>query len=165
MTTNFTAWPDTTNQQSPPIGDTYRASLWLLGRHPRLAVLAARVDNVVFIDDADGELTIDLDHLSHILDLIPIYAQEWASYTDRHPLAERASEEDYLRWQEAGPRPGDFIRGMASILVMSPSERALLELLAMFGSYAVPFKITKLRSIDSVGQRIVDDWCKVLMIG
>ena len=53
MTTSLTAWPST-RDVSPPTDHLYRSATWLLGRHPRLALLAARIRGVVAIED--GEL-------------------------------------------------------------------------------------------------------------
>ena len=64
MTTSLTAWPNT-RDVSPPTDHLYRSATWLLGRHPRLALLAARIRGVVVIED--GELAVDLDHLADVL--------------------------------------------------------------------------------------------------
>ena len=64
MTTSLTAWPNT-RDVSPPTDHLYRSATWLLGRHPRLALLAARIRGVVMVED--GELAVDLDHLADAL--------------------------------------------------------------------------------------------------
>jgi hypothetical protein len=44
------AWPDR-RDDDPPRDHPYRAATWLLGRHPRLAHLAARIRSVIFVDE------------------------------------------------------------------------------------------------------------------
>jgi hypothetical protein len=64
MTTSVTVWPNT-RDVPPPTDHLYRSATWLLGRHPRLALLAARIRGVVAIEDR--ELCVDLDHLADAL--------------------------------------------------------------------------------------------------
>jgi len=56
----LTDWPDTSGEE-PPRDHPYRSATWLLGRHPRLAQLATRIDGVIYVD-GDGELSVDVDH-------------------------------------------------------------------------------------------------------
>jgi hypothetical protein len=80
MTTSLTAWPNT-RDVPPPTDHPYRSATWLLGRHPRLAVLAARIRGVVAI--GDGELSLDLDHLADVLSAVTPYTAAWENYECR----------------------------------------------------------------------------------
>ena len=155
-------WPDTTGDD-PPRDHPYRAATWLLGRHPRLAQLAARIAGVIYLDENDGELSIDLDHLGDVFAAGPVYGEAWEEYERAHRPPE--DENDYYRWQEAGPKADDYAEGLSALGVMSSGEVAYLRLLATLGTTRIPFKLGDLRSLDRDGQRLLDDWCRVLQEG
>ncbi len=105
MTTSLTAWPST-RDVSPPTDHLYRSATWLLGRHPRLALLAARIRGVVVIED--GEPAVDLDHLADVLSAATPYAAAWEDYEYRHRPPE--GDDEYETWRQAGPKADSFRR-------------------------------------------------------
>jgi len=158
MTISLTAWPNT-RDVPPPTDHLYRSATWLLGRHHRLALLAARIRGVVAIED--GEPYVDLDHLAKVLSAVTPYIAAWTDYEYQH----RPPEDDaYDAWQEAGPQADDFAEGLSDFLVMSSGEIAALRLLAALASTSSvpPFGVAHIRSLDEEGQRLVDDWCTVV---
>jgi hypothetical protein len=152
-------WPDT-SADHPSRDHPYRSAIWLLGRHPRLARLAARICGVVYVDE-DGDASIDLDHLGDVFAADPVYDQAWADYEDDHRPP--ADEEAYHRWLAGGPNAEDFAAGLCDLAVMSSGEVASLRLLATLGTTEIPFKLGHLRSRDSEGQRLLADWCSVVL--
>ncbi|HEY2043681.1 MAG TPA: hypothetical protein VGH11_13460 [Jatrophihabitans sp.] len=58
-------WPNT-SEQEPPVDHPYASAVWLLGRHPQLAQLAARFG--VVDQDEDG-LWLDQYRLSDLINL------------------------------------------------------------------------------------------------
>jgi hypothetical protein len=159
MTISLTTWADTHNTTAPT-GHLYRSATWLLGRHPRLTQLAARIHGVIAIDD--GELSIDLDHLAEVLSAVKPYCDAWDDYEYGH----RAPQDDgYEAWHSAGPKADTFAVGLADFLVMSSGEIAALRLLAALASTTSvpPFGIAHIRSLDREGQRLVEDWCAVVL--
>lgn len=156
-----TAWL-TAGAEDPPPGHPYRAALWLLGRHPRLARLAGRISGLLEVDE-DGQLIIEMDHLGDVFAAGPVYDEAWADYERRH----RPPEDDdaYYRWQEAEPKADDFAVGLSDLAVMSSGEIASLRLLATLGTTPIPFKLGDLRSLDAEGQRLLADWCRVVLTG
>jgi hypothetical protein len=159
MTTSLTAWPST-RDVPPPTDHLYRSATWLLGRHPRLALLAARIRGVVAIEDR--ELYVDLDHLANVLSATTPYTAAWEDYEYRHRPPE--GDDDYESWQEAGPKADSFAEGLSDFLVMSRGEIAAVRLLATLATTSsVPcFGVAHLRSLDKEGQRLVADWCAVV---
>lgn len=157
-----TLWPDTTSADLPR-DHPYRAATWLLGRHPRLAALAARVCDVVYVDRRDGELSIDIDHLGEVFAAGMVYSEAWDEYEHDHSPPQ--DEDAYYSWQEAGPRADDFAAGLSDLVVMSSGEVASLRLLATLGATRIPFKLADLCSLDAEGQRLLSDWCRVVMRG
>lgn len=157
-----TLWPNTTTVD-PPRDHPYRAATWLLGRHPRLARLAGRIHGVIYIDDEDGDVSIDLDHLGDVFAAGPLYDGAWTEYEHRHRPPE--DEEAYYRWQEAGPKADELAVGLSDLAVMSNGEVASLRLLATLGTTRIPFKVSDLRSLDAEGQRLLADWCRVVLTG
>lgn len=119
----MTTWPDTTNVE--PLADhLYRSATWLLGRHPRLAELAARITGVINRHEHDGELSINLTHLGDVFAAAPRYEAAW----DDYEASNRPPEDDtaYERWRMAGPKPARFAAGLSCLLVMSSGEKANL---------------------------------------
>jgi hypothetical protein len=159
MTTSLTAWPNT-RDVSPPTDHLYRSATWLLGRHPRLALLAARISGVVVIED--DELAVDLDHLADVLSAARPYTAAWEDYEYRHRPPE--GDDAYEIWRQAGPKADSFADGLSDFLVMSSGELAALRLLATLAttSSVPPFGVDHIRSLDEEGQRLVDDWCAVV---
>jgi hypothetical protein len=96
----LTDWPDTSGEE-PPRDHAYRSATWLLGRHPRLAQLATRIDGVIYVD-GDGELSVDVDHLGDVFAAGVTYGDAWDEYEyrSRPPQDENA----YDGWQQAGPQ-------------------------------------------------------------
>jgi hypothetical protein len=158
MTISRTAWPDT-RDVPPPSDHLYRSATWLLGRHPRLARLAARIRGVVVIED--NELSVDLDHLADVLSAVTPYIEAWENYEDR---VRPPQDDAYEAWREAGPRADDFAEGLSDYLVMSSGEIAALRLLATLApkTSAPAFGVAHIRGLDAEGQRLVDDWCAVI---
>jgi hypothetical protein len=160
MTSSLTAWPDT-RSTAPPTDQLYKSATWLLGRHPRLAQLAARIRGVVAIED--NQMGIDLDHLAEVLSAVKPYHDAWDDYECSH----RAPQEDdaYEAWHYAGPKADAFAVGLADFLVMSSGEIAALRLLAALASTSSvpPFGVAHVRSLDREGQRLVEDWCAVVV--
>jgi hypothetical protein len=146
-------WPDTSHAR-PPADHLYRSGTWLLGRHPRLARLAARVSGVIEIED--GEISIDLDHLADVIAAVPAYNDAWDAYERAHrpPQGDAAWDQ----WQQAGPTADSIIVGLHDFSVLSSGEAASLRLLATFASHRAPFKVSDLSSLDAEGQRLLTDW-------
>ena len=113
-------WPDTTGEL-PPADHPYASATWLLGRHPYLGRLAARISGVVEIDD-DGP-SLDLVHLARVIVAVPVYEQAWRAYTacNREPDDEVA----WGRWRDAGPEPDSIVAGLSDFLAMSSGEACL----------------------------------------
>lgn len=158
MTTSLTAWP-TTRDVPPPTDHLYRCATWLLGRHPRLGRLTARIRGVVAIED--GELSIDLDHLVNVVSAVTPYIDAWEDYEYRSRTPE--GDDAYEIWREAGPKADSFAEGLSDFLVMSSGEIAAIRLLATLAttSSVPPFGVAHIRSLDD-GQRLADDWCAVV---
>jgi hypothetical protein len=154
----LTDWPDTRGEE-PPRDHPYGSATWLLGRHPRLAQLATRIDGVIYVD-GDGELSVDVDHLGDVFVAGVTYGDAWDEYEyrNRPPQDENASD----GWQQAGPKADDFAKGLSGLLPMSSGEVATLRLLATLGQTHVPFKLSDLRSLDGEGQRLLADWCAAI---
>lgn len=159
MTTSLTSWPNT-RDVPPPTDHLYRSATWLLGRHPRLALLAARIRGVVVIED--GELAVDLDHLADVLSAASPYAAAWEDYEHRHRPPE--GDDEYETWLQAGPKADCFAGGLSDFLVMSSGEIAAVRLLATLATTrsVPPFGVAHIRSLDAEGQRLVGDWCAVV---
>ena len=155
MIASTTEWPATYDVE-PPADHHYRSATWLLGRHPRLASLAARVAGVVYVDEHEGELSIDLGHLGDVFAAMPRYTEAWEAYEHRNRPPE--DENAYYRWQEAGPKADDLAKGLGDVLVMSSGEIAQLRLLAIFGTTWVPFRVGDVAPLDNEGQRLLADW-------
>lgn len=157
MTGRESVWPDT-RRVDPPADHLYRSATWLLGRHPRLVHLAARVSGVVTVED--GEPFLDLDHLAHVIAAVAVYSNAWRDYERAH----RPPDDDaaFYRWQDAGPRAGDFEVGLSDFLVMSSGEVASLRLLATLANDRAPFTVADLRSMDTEGQRLLADWTRAV---
>lgn len=158
----MTAWPDTFNTPAP-VDNNYRAALWLLGRHPRLADLMDRVPGVVSVED--GEPGIDLEHLAAVLNGVPAYNRAWEDYEAQHRAPSGDDDSEFYRWQEAGPKADDTVSGLAAFLVMSSGEKAMLRLLATLALDPAPFNVGMLRSFDAEGDRFLRDWCAALTAG
>lgn len=160
MTSQLTEWPDT-RDTATPTDHLYKSATWLLGRHPRLARLAARISGVVTIQD--DQLRIDLDHLADVLSAVKPYHDAW----DHYEYAHRAPQDDdaYEVWRAAGPKADTSAAGLADFLVMSSGEIAALRLLATLASTSSvpPFGVAHIRSLDREGQRLVEDWCAVVV--
>lgn len=150
-------WPNTRGTR-PPGDGPYRAALWLLGRHPRLAALSARIDGV--IDRDDDEPWIDLDHLAEVISTVPRYVDAWHRYESEHQPPE--DEQAWYRWHEAGPKAQSFAVGLSDFLVMSSGETASLRLLAALARDHVPFRAGDLISLDAEGQRLLTDWTRAV---
>jgi hypothetical protein len=159
MTTSLTAWPNT-RDAPPPTDYLYRSAMWLLGRHPRLCRLAARIRGVVAIED--GELSVDLEHLANVLSATTPYTVAWEDYEYRNRPLE--GDDDYESWRQAGPKADSFAEGLSDFLVMSSGEIAAVRLLATLATTSsVPcFGVAHIRSLDEEGQRRVADWCAVV---
>jgi hypothetical protein len=159
MTTSLTAWPST-RDIPPPTDHLYQSATWLLGRHPRLALLAARIRGVVMIED--DELAVDLDHLADVLSAARPYTAAWEDYEHRHRPPE--GDDEYETWRQAGPRADSFAVGLSDFLVLSSGEIAAVRLLATLATTrsVPPFGVAHIRSLDAEGQRLVDDWCAVV---
>lgn len=159
MTTSLTAWPNT-GDVPPPTDDRYRSATWLLGRHPRLARLAARIRGVVAIED--DELSVDLDHLAAVLSAVTPYTDAWEDYEYRSRPPD--GTDAYEAWRETGPKADDFADGLSDFLVMSSGEIASVRLLATLATTSLvpPFGVAHIRSLDEEGQRLVHDWCAVV---
>ena len=159
MTATRIDWPDTSSVPAPA-DHPYASATWLLGRHTRLARLAARVAGVVYVEG--GELGLDIDHLGEVVRSVERYKAAWEDYERRV----RPPEDDraYDAWLERGPASSSFPRGLSDFMVMSSGEVACLRVLATLSSTdcAPPFSVGHLRSMDAEGQRLIADWCAVL---
>src|SRR5579875_3616671 len=107
-------WIDAVGEE-PPVDDWYRAGLWLMARHPRLARLASRIPGVVEIED-DGP-RVDLHHLTDVVAAAPRYAAARREYAACHRSPKNDGE--WERWRAAGPQPEEFERGLSDFLVIS----------------------------------------------
>src|SRR5215210_1098017 len=145
---------------SPPVDNDYRAAVWLVARHPVLAALVERVPGVV---DADGDL--DLDVLGDGVRALDAYHRAWAEY--RATTCEPNQDEAWERWAGAGPALDDFgPRGaVAALGVMSRTEVSRLRLLATLGTERVEFGAYDLDGFDADGLRLIRDWCRILTAG
>ncbi|GAA1707612.1 hypothetical protein [Fodinicola feengrottensis] len=147
------AWPNTTAIPTPPAGHPYAAALWLLGRHPMLARLVARVPDLVS-RDGQGRLGLDLDELALTLVTLDQHRSAWKRYERDH----RAPSDDaaYDQWLAAGPSSTPQVD---AISVMSSSELTRVRLLGTFSTVRVPFRVGDLSSFDAEGVTLFADWC------
>jgi hypothetical protein len=147
-------WPDT-GDQDPPRRHRYAAATWLLGRHPQLARLAARIPGLIGAD-AGGPYH-DLDVLTDAVNGHHANNQEWADYQYRCPPP--SDDGTYDRWVDAGPQPSVAVKAFG---VLSSGEKARLRLLAMFAGDRVPVTVCDLRSLDDGGLALLADWCQAV---
>jgi hypothetical protein len=83
MSLESLCWPDTIGQPAP-VNHPYRSALWLLGRHPQLAVLVARVPAVTGPgDQGDAWPWLDLDALAEAICAYEAYSAAWVDYEPR----------------------------------------------------------------------------------
>lgn len=151
------AWPNTSTQD-PPAGNRYAAAAWLLGRHPHLATLVARVPGVVQVRP-DGP-DIDLEALADALLGLEADAAAWAAYEAYHPPPDD-DQGDYDDWLDAGPTSRPTTRAIGP---MSRTEVARLRLLAVLAEERVPFGVWDTVGIDDDGRRpLLTDWCRALL--
>lgn len=136
-----TQWPDTTDQPPPP-EPGYWSALWLLGRHPDLAALAARVPDLVHQDD-DGTWYLDLNHLATVI--------------TRYDAARATG-----RGMDALDPAAVLTIPVHHFGVMSGTEQARLRLLAVFATARVPLRALDVTGLDAAGQRLLADWCTAL---
>lgn len=80
------SWPDTRHEDQPA-QHPYRSALWLLGRHPQLAALVARVPGVTELEE-DGP-GLDLEALAAALAEHDAAAAALVAYERRHPRPAR----------------------------------------------------------------------------
>jgi hypothetical protein len=155
VTESLTAWPDTSGAE-PPGDNPWRSAVWLLGRHPQLARIAARVPGVVS-RDSDGDLDVDLEALAAALAALDASRAAWADYADRHPAPEEDREYDV--WEAAGPQTPPTAQAIG---VMSSGEVRMLRLLAVFSSATrVPLNVGDTQGLDD--RRLIADWCRALL--
>jgi len=161
---SLTAWPNTHNQP-PPSDHLYRSVVWLLGRHPFVADLAARCPGVVYWDLADDELTHNVDLLADGLDTLDRVNTEFRSYLKRHPVPRDSSDPNYDAWDAASPQLPDTPEGKVakSIAPMSGSERIRLELLAAFSYSGARLKVSDFGRLDTGGTAFLADWMTAAM--
>jgi hypothetical protein len=158
MTTSLTAWPNT-RDVPPPTDHLYRSATWLLGRHPPLCRVTARIRGVVAIED--GELSLDLEHLADVLSPVTSYTAAWEDneYRNRPPKTTMTTR--------PGERPGQKLTASPMAFRTSsscPVEIAAVRLLATLATTSLvpPFGVAHTRSLDENGQRLVADWCAVV---
>ena len=164
-------WPDTTHTE-PPSHHNYASALWLLGRHPTLTVLLARVPDVltpVHPNDPDEvdpddpgaglDVYVDLDALAAAVTDYDADTEAWAEYSRRRP----APDEDaaYTRWAAAGPPTSPTVRALRC---MTRNSVTRLRLLAVFASTRHRTHLTAhdLTSLDQAGQALLTDWCTAI---
>lgn len=154
----WTGWP-TTFDKEPPRCEPYPAALWLLGRHPMLARLVARVEGAVYSDPETG-LRLQLDGLADTMSALPRWSADTAEYARTTPPPE--GDDAYEAWEDAGPDPDDYAEGLADVVVMSDTEVTRLRMLAMFSTTPMMFCYRDLYGFDNEGLTFVADWCKAL---
>lgn len=157
MMTVSPRWPDTSTVDAPTDG-LYRSATWLLGRHPRLARLAARIEGVVGVED--DQVYVDLEHLARVISAVPSYAAAWDRYERAHPAP--VDEDAWEEWAAGVPDPDAFIAGLSDLLPMSSGELAALRLLATLGYERAPFHVCDFRSFDRQGQWLLADWMEAI---
>jgi hypothetical protein len=150
---DLVAWPNTTSIAAPPVGHRYAAALWLLGRHPVLARLAARVPDLVS-RDIQGRLELELDDLALTLLALDEHRSAWERYERDHRAP--SSDPAYDEWLAAGPSGTPQVDAVS---VMSRSELTRLRLLGTFSTIRVPFRVGDLSSLDAEGVSLFADWC------
>ena len=151
------SWPDTSAQERPPAGNRYAAAAWLLGRHPQLAAVVARVPGVV--DVAPDGPDIDLTALADALLGLEADGAAWAAYEQDHPAPD--DHRDYDHWLEAGPPARPTTRAIGP---MSRGEVSRLRLLAVLSGERVPFGVWDTVGVDDDGRRtLLTDWCRALL--
>jgi hypothetical protein len=151
-----------TRDAPPPQDHPYAAAEWLLGRHPQLAALVARVRDVVHEDGRDPHaVVLDLDGLATAVHDLDAAREAWIDYTRNHPEpGYNASEEAYEAWEKAGPPRA---AGAAhDIAVMSSTEVTRLRLLAVFAAAGARLSVNHLRGLDPAGRALLADWCRAL---
>jgi hypothetical protein len=157
MSLEALCWPDTIGQAAP-VNHPYRSALWLLGRHPQLTLLVARVPGVTGPDlEGDAWPWLDLDALADAICAYDAHSAAWADYERRRPAPR--DEDAYDRWQAAGP---STTPAASAVGVMSGSERTRLRLLATFSAVRVPLRASDVTSFDAAGQTLLADWCEAV---
>lgn len=154
--TRLTNWPDTHNDPAPS-DHLYKSATWLLGRHPMLAELAARA-KVVYVDDDDREVSIDLYRLVDGLNLLEQTQAEREVYWK--PYREGSPEAVYDQWCAGEPKFPDTDAGRTAkaIAPMSGSEKTRLRLLATFAHPGSRIAVSDFGRLDDNGQRLLADW-------
>jgi hypothetical protein len=152
-----------TSDMPPPSTNAYGSAVWLLGRHPQLAALVARVRDVIHWNDPDDpeEPELDLDALAAAVNALDAARAAWADYERRSPAPGwDAGDDAYEAWEAAGPPPAE---GAAhDIAVMSRTEATRLRLLAVFAADGVRLSVHDLSGLDPNGQALLADWCRAL---
>jgi len=157
MSLEALCWPDTIGP-SAPANHPYRSALWLLGRHPQLAVLVARVPAVTGPEnEGDAWSWLDLDALAEAICEYERHSAAWVEYERRRPAPR--DEGSYDRWEAAGP---STTPAASALGLMSGSERARLRLLATFSTVRVPLRASDATSFDAAGQMVLADWCEAV---
>jgi hypothetical protein len=155
MSSTFVSWPDTTDQPPPTGEPPYRSAPWLLGRHPKLAQLVARVPDMVVVD-TDGPW-LDVEALATAVDEHDQHAEAWQDYTRRRPA--RADDAAYDRWVARGPRT----TAEATVFgQLSTTEQTRLRLLATFATVPVAIRVGDVARFDAAGQALLADWCQAV---
>ena len=177
MNRSRTAWPDTTHTD-PPCDHPYRAIFWLLGRHPRVAVLAQRLgivgprDPEYYSEPWMNGIDLDAQALGDGILLYDQNARAFKEYADRHPApgdrpgdSEADAYRRYDAWEEAGPHLPDTRAGRVATAFgpMSGGERRVIRLLAALTNSGGHFTLGYVEGLDDSYQAFVQDWAQLSM--
>lgn len=144
---------------TPPSDHLYASAVWLARRHPTLLQLADRAG--VLVQDADGDVVLDLEELAAALNALDRYFTAWTAYERSHYLRSDATDEQVRTWEEAGPKHEHPLS--SAIGPMSRTEVVRLRLLAFFSADRIALRAGDLYGLDDSGQSLLADWARAVV--
>jgi hypothetical protein len=129
MNLGLTTWPDTIHDD-PPRDHPSRSATWLLGRHPRLAQLAAWTTGVIYIDDPGRRAQHrSVDHLGDVFAIgsrrpwrdLPSHhvgALMWTKSDPLHAIDARRGHRRETRWSDGLREVEEEVSGVAVAVLL-----------------------------------------------
>jgi hypothetical protein len=142
------------SSDTPP-DSPWWAAVWLTRRHARVSALCVRAG-------VAGAGDLDVDDLGAALDALDEYRTAWRDYARRSP--EPSNDDQFTRWQAAGPQHPDSPAGRsaAAMGVMSSSELGILRVLGTLATQPTAFGIGSVWGFDNESRAFLRDWLRVV---